>query len=305
MLSVNQAASLIGAFAQARNLGERFERDALAWLLPLSSYLTRRRATAGRPILVGLNGCQGSGKSTASALLVELIRRNTNLSALTISIDDFYLSSDERQVLAADVHPLLSTRGVPGTHSLKLIQSTIGSLLKDSGSVWVPSFDKSTDNPRPVSVWQKFNAPCDILILEGWCVGVTPQQANELCDAINLLEATEDPSGIWRNWVNEKLKEYQSTFALIDCLVMLQAPSFNHVVDWRYQQEQQLATSLARTSDATGVMDRPAIERFVQYFQRITEHSLRTTGCRADVLIKLNAAREMVSCTPDIRAAKD
>ena len=87
------------------------------------------RTRCGRPVVIGLCGAQGSGKSTTAGRLAATLTARGCATAV-LSIDDFYLTRAEREVLAASIHPLLATRGVPGTHDTKLLMRSLLSLLK-------------------------------------------------------------------------------------------------------------------------------------------------------------------------------
>ncbi|WP_298635345.1 hypothetical protein [uncultured Umboniibacter sp.] len=294
MESRDRIARIVEDFAEQNDLGPMFIRDAMKFIAPLCLHISSLRALEGRPIVLGLNGCQGSGKSTIAALLVELLSACSEYSALAISVDDFYLGSQPRNALATTVHPLLKTRGVPGTHNLRLALDTIDGLTRGSGKVAIPSFNKATDEPRPKADWHQFGAPCDILILEGWCVGISPQVPSALELPINSLEALEDPQATWRTWVNGELTRYQRLFDVIDCLVLLKAPSFSCVVAWRLEQEERLSASLGEEADRSGIMGAKQVDRFVQHYQRLTEHALATLEENADVVFKLNTSRQIV-----------
>ena len=100
--------------------------------------------------------------------------------------------------------------------------------------------------------------PVALIVLEGWCLGALPQQPSALSTAINSLEKEEDAHGIWRNYVNQTLiDEYPALFNLVDELIMLQAPSFNTVFNWRLEQEQKLVKRLAQEGINThsGIME--------------------------------------------------
>ncbi|MDQ3229668.1 MAG: kinase, partial [Pseudomonadota bacterium] len=75
----------------------------------------------------GIGGVQGSGKSTLAAQVAALAHRR-GVHAVVVSIDDFYLDHDQRRQLASDVHPLLATRGPPGTHDMPLACAVIDGL---------------------------------------------------------------------------------------------------------------------------------------------------------------------------------
>jgi len=240
--------------------------------------------------VIGLCGSQGSGKST----LAEAMRRALHagdVRAAVLSIDDLYLTRVERLVLAGEIHPLLATRGVPGTHDVALGESVFAAL--DAGApVRLPRFDKATDDRAPLSEWPLIEAPLDVLIFEGWCVGARPQTDAALVEPINRLEAKEDRDSIWRRYVNAALAgAYQRLFARLDQLILLAAPSFAVVRQWRGEQEAVLRRE-HRTG--TGVMDDAALDRFVQHYERLTRHVLREMPARADLTLRLGADRHVI-----------
>ncbi|XQF94449.1 hypothetical protein ACOBV9_20470 (plasmid) [Pseudoalteromonas espejiana] len=120
---------------------------------------------------------------------------------MALSIDDFYLSKEHRKGLAKDVHPLFATRGVPGTHDVGLMNTTISRLLAKEVGVPLPKFNKHQDDCAPEQTWECNEQPIDIIILEGWCVGSEPQPLFSLSEPINALELKNDKEGVWRRWV--------------------------------------------------------------------------------------------------------
>ena len=66
----------------------------------LAERIERLRVSAGRPILVGVSGAQGSGKTTFARFLAKWLSRRMQLSAVCFSLDDVYLTRAERQALA-------------------------------------------------------------------------------------------------------------------------------------------------------------------------------------------------------------
>jgi D-glycerate 3-kinase len=226
-----------------------------------------------RPFVIGIAGAQGSGKSTAAALLAALLRKR-GLRVAILSIDDLYLDRGARERLARDVHPLFVTRGVPGTHDPTLGLAIIAALGR-AGRVAVPRFDKARDRQgKPDAV----AAPVDVLLLEGWCVGARPQEDAALADPINALEAEEDAAGRWRRHANTALAgDYQRLFARIDRLVLLAAPGFDVVAGWRREQERGLDDG----------MDDAAVARFVEHYRRLSLHMLAEMPGRADLVIHL------------------
>ena len=183
-------------------------------------------------------------ESRRSLPFTSFIGRHHNLSSAVLSIDDIYLTHASRQALAQAVHPLLQTRGVPGTHDLPLGQATLQQLTDAElrPRVAVPRFDKAVDDRADSATWPTVQAPVDVVLFEGWCVGATAQPAAELVEPINDLEQLEDTEATWRGYVNDQLAgDYRRLFAPIDRMIMLRAPSLQKVIDWRTEQEQKLA----------------------------------------------------------------
>lgn len=274
--------ALLETFVAERDLPASYVDSAQRWFLPLAEQLAA--AVRNKHLrVVGLVGSQGSGKSTLAALLSCLISHFHGLEVAALSLDDFYHTRTRRNQLAEEVHPLLRTRGVPGTHDITLAVQTIEALLATNGDLAIPRFDKARDDRRPPEEWDVIAAPVDLVILEGWCLAARPQPPAELQAPINQLEQQEDPDGRWRRYVNQRLEdEYPQLFQRIDLLVSLLAPSFDCVYNWRLRQEEQLQPG---AGDA--IMDKPALARFVRHFERITRYNLPFQA-QADVVFHLD-----------------
>ena len=248
----------------------------------------------GEPLFIGINGGQGTGKSTMALFLRYLLERDHRLSTAIISIDDLYLTRAERSSLASQVHPLLVTRGVPGTHDPILGLQVVTSLMTadPERQTPIPRFAKGRDDRLAVADWPVFTGRADIVILEGWCVGARPQPLSELVEPMNDLERIEDPDGRWRHYVNDQLAgAYHGLFDRLDHLIMLRAPSMACIRHWRGDQEDKLRDKLmregARLEDAQQIMDGPALDRFIAHYQRLTEHQWRDLPAKCDALLKL------------------
>lgn len=271
------------ASATAATLIERAIRSALA---------ARHRG----PLIVGVCGSQGSGKSTVCKTLSARFSE-AGLKVANLSLDDLYLPLAARVKLAEVVHPLLRTRGVPGTHDTKLGIHTLHDLAH-AGTVKLPRFDKARDDRRPMESWDSITAPVNLVLFEGWCVGARPQGLEALTQPVNALEANEDVDGRWRKYVNDVLGgEYQRLFAKIDLLVLLAAPSFDVVLKWRTQQEHELRAQAQHDrspGDRSGVMNDAALARFIQHYERLTKHLLIEMPPRADLVIRLAEDRTVL-----------
>jgi D-glycerate 3-kinase len=246
------------------------------------------RKARGRAVLVGLVGSQASGKSTTAARLAERLGRQ-GARTIVFSTDDFYLTLSERRELAAKVHPLLATRGVPGTHDMNLMAGTIQALLRagPESITPLPRFDKASDDRVPPHAWPDFEGRPDVVILEGWCVGARPQAESALLDPVNALEALEDADGRWRRYVNACLSgDYAAFFAGLDLRLMLRAPSFLCVHGWRAEQEAGLNRD-ARS--ARPAMTDAELLRFIAHYERLTRWILEDEP--ADLIADIDERR--------------
>lgn len=245
--------------------------------------------------VVGINGAQGSGKSTLAQALVRQLEKDHSLRAVCLSLDDLYLPRADRLKLAQTTHPLLATRGVPGTHDCALGIRLLEALpqLGTGETLTIPRFLKLTDDRVPPEQWRRISGPVDLVLFEGWCVGTPPQPPAALAESINSLEANEDPDGCWRRWVNARLAgDYATLFQHLDALIFLAAPNFDCVLDWRLQQE---ATTASTEHGST--MNRDQIRAFIACYERLTRHALARLPQRADAVIQLDAKRKVQSVT--------
>jgi D-glycerate 3-kinase len=246
---------------------------------------------SAKPLVVGVCGSQGSGKSTACAHVAGSLS-SSGIAAVVLSIDDLYLPRAARAALARLIHPLLLTRGVPGTHEVAL-GLRLFDALNSRQPVALPRFDKGLDDRAPVSRWPAIEATPAVVFFEGWCVGAKPQSARELRDPVNQLEAREDADGRWRRYVNDELAgAYQRLFGVIDLQVLLAAPSFEIVARWRIEQERNLR---AARPGLAGTMSDEAVERFVQHYERLTRYILAEMPARAELVLRLDEQRRVVS----------
>ena len=288
--------AVLAKFLQEASLPDSVAFDYLRWYAGVTWSLAQRAKTADFPPLVGFSGCQGSGKSTLVALMAKVMREVHGVSTVVLSLDDFYLTKAARAALAESIHPLFATRGVPGTHDLPLLNETISALRQPAagGTVPVPAFDKALDDRTELVHWRQVSAPMQLIFLEGWCVGLSPQSESELEVPINPMEAEQDPALVWRREVNRQLAtEYADVFGNLDALLLLQAPSFDAVFEWRWQQEQRLSKQFQQDHpdrlDPT--MSRSEVAAFILHYQRLTEHALKTLPDRADFLWELATDR--------------
>ena len=289
--------SVIDALLREEGLDRSYKELVVrGHLSRLAGEIAALRRGRNRPIVVGLCGPQGSGKSTMSRFLAALLDARGWRTAI-LSLDDLYLKREERARLAETVHPLLATRGVPGTHDVDLGLEILDALFEaDIGDCTrMPRFDKAADTRAAGTGADDFEGRADVVLFEGWCVGAAPQDPGLLDEPINALERDEDAQGVWRRYVNEQLAgPYQELFDRIDFLTLLQAPDFSHVLTWRTEQEHKLRDRIAETGAATRVMTDEEVARFIMHYERLTRHVLAEMPPRTDARLKLDGARRIV-----------
>ena len=140
-------------------------------------------------------------------------------------------------------------------------------------------------------------------------MGARPQPAGALAEPVNALEAERDRTGRWRRYVNERLEtDYARLFRRLDLLIMLRVPSFGKVLEWRSLQERKLRERLRGRPTAGGSapgMTDAEIARFVQHYERLTRHMLKTMPDYADAVIEIDDRHRMTGITgPGARASR-
>lgn len=246
-------------------------------------------ARARPGLVVGLAGPQGSGKSTLAAGLARRLTAG-RLRPAVLSLDDLYLRRAERRTLAERVHPLLAVRGPPGTHDVALGLRTLDALRRP-GPASLPRFDKAADDRGAEA--ERFTGPANVVLLEGWCLGVQPEPAGALAVPVNALERARDADGRWRAWVHARLgADYPPLWARLDRLVVLQPPSFDVVLGWRLEQERSL-----RERTGKGMSD-AEVAVFVQHFERLSRALMRQAGEIADLVVTLDERRGALAVEP-------
>jgi D-glycerate 3-kinase len=289
----------IADLCTTEKLPPSYAETVLRYLEPLAAEVREMRKTKLRPVVIGISGAQGSGKSTLALFLANYLLREAQLSTTCLSLDDYYLGRVARLDLADKTHALFATRGVPGTHDVQLALNVLRGLTDVTAptSIRVPKFDKASDDRFPESVWPKVDTPVDVVILEGWCLGARPQDAESLVHPVNALEEEDDPDGSWRRRVNEHLSEdYRQLFDQLDTLIMLRIPSFDKILEWRGVQEEKLV----QKSTEAGY-EELHLERFIMHFERLTRHMLETMPSYADTIIDIDEQHRMRNLTHYLR----
>ncbi len=281
------------AFLAAETLPASYAEVAQRLHRPLADRIAGAARAKGAALVVGLTGPQGSGKTT-SAMLLQRLLDDHGLRVAVLSLDDLYLPLADRRRLAAEVHPLCVTRGVPGTHEAPLGLSVIDSLRR-AGQTLMPRFDKASDDRLAREAWTAIEGPVEVILFEGWCVGARPQAPEALVVPVNALERDEDPRAAWRTWANNALAgAYQALFAPIDLQVFFAPPAFEAVLGWRLEQEHKLRARLDadQTPGPRGQTD-AELARFIQHYERLTRFMADEMPLRADAVVRLGWKREL------------
>lgn len=237
--------------------------------------------------IVSITGSQGSGKSTLARILVRQLNA-LGVKASCVSLDDFYLPKKNRIELARRVHPLIATRGVPGTHDSHWLRALLQQFVHSKGllNVSLPQFDKGKDDRIT-----EIRVDAEVLVLEGWCLGVQPQPPELLKKPVNDLERLEDAQGTWRQWCNEQIRQhYQPLWPLVDAWILLQPPTFAQVFEWRRQQEMDLPRSEA--------LSEAALQRFIQHYERLTRWQWLQPVIGQGLAIDLTAGHDIGAIWP-------
>jgi len=203
--------------------------------LPLLSQAFKFHNNFSERKIIGLSALPGTGKTTLGKWL-EAISLKLKFKIAVISIDDFYLPSDEMKLIIKN-NPWDVSRGFPGSHSVKLMHEKLLD-WKINGKLNVPVFDKSLRNGLgDRSHWRSDNP--DLLILEGWFLGTEPLATgiNDQCYKSLKLSSDELAYGCK---IQKNLIEYLDVWSLIDNIWHLKPLKFEYMNNWKSNQEKEM-----------------------------------------------------------------
>ena len=271
------------------------ERMIKSYLIPLCFWISKK-ANIKKPYFVGLAGGQGTGKTTTSSLIKIILSKYFKLDVFRISIDDFYKTRKERISLSKRIHPMLLTRGVPGTHDINMMLNFFKkSKSKKFKRLKLPIFNKAIDDRFSKKHWYDLKKKPDVIIFEGWCVGAKSEKNNTLKKTINSMEKTKDQKQIWRKYVNDQLKsKYKKLYSQLNCLIYLKAKDFSLLQKWRLKQERKLWVKSKKNLN-TKIMSKNNVLTFMQTYQRVTQNMFKYTPKYASVIINLNSNHQIKS----------
>jgi len=263
------------------------------YLIPICFWIAKK-ADNKKPYFVGLAGGQGTGKTTISSIIKIILEKYFKLKVFKISIDDFYKTRKERIALSKKVHPMLLTRGVPGTHDINMMLDFFKkSKSKKFKNMKLPNFNKAIDDRFPKNKWNTINKRPDVIIFEGWCVGARAEANKTLKKSINSMEKANDHKLVWRKYVNQQLKtKYKKLYSQLNCMIYLKAKNFSLLQKWRLKQEHKL---WLKTKNKGGhkIMSKGDVINFMQTYQRITQNMFKNMPKYASIILNLNSNHQI------------
>lgn len=263
------------------------------FLIPICFWIAKK-ADNKKPYFVGLAGGQGTGKTTISSIIKIILEKYFKLKVFKISIDDFYKTRKERIALSKKVHPMLLTRGVPGTHDINIMLD----FFKKSKSIKfkklkLPNFNKAIDDRFPKNKWNTINKRPDVIIFEGWCVGARAETNKTLKKSINPMEKANDDKLVWRKYVNQQLKtKYKKLYSQLNCMIYLKAKNFSLLQKWRLKQEHKLWLK-TKKKGGHKIMSKGDVINFMQTYQRITQNMFKNMPKYASIILNLNSNHQI------------
>eukprot|EP00238_Polyblepharides_amylifera_P008322 CAMPEP_0196592082 /NCGR_PEP_ID=MMETSP1081-20130531/71727_1 /TAXON_ID=36882 /ORGANISM="Pyramimonas amylifera, Strain CCMP720" /LENGTH=336 /DNA_ID=CAMNT_0041915659 /DNA_START=52 /DNA_END=1062 /DNA_ORIENTATION=- len=244
------------------NLSDAESKRLFHYYLPVYHWFERTLMThqqsSEKPLVVGISAPQGCGKTTLVSALEGLFKFRGHTAA-TVSIDDFYLTFENQQVLAASNpdNELLQYRGNAGSHDLALGTTTLQKLIQarsEGTSAATPRYDKSAHAGRgdraAEEKWPVLEGPLSVVLFEGWMSGFSPLLTEEV--------AAVDPQLVP---VNEALRSYKTAWdKYCDAWFVVKVEDFNWVQKWRLQAE------VAMRSEGKAALSDEQVQDFVNRF---------------------------------------
>ena len=179
----------------------------------------------------GVVGPQGTGKSYFSKELKDFLTYVFKKDTIDVSLDDFYLSYQERKEQGIEL------RGAPGTHNLFQMNKFFTDFISDKKFIQRPIFDKGLFNGQGDRLKDKKITNPQLLIFEGWLIGLQSIGIDSESDKL--------------------LRLYEPIWQYIDVLIILKPEDFKYNYQWRKDAEKE---------NKTGQMTEAQLTSFVDHF---------------------------------------
>jgi len=281
-----QVYSGLAAWANADFWDAAWVTTAWNFWLPLAMQLSILRREAQRPIVQGVLGGQGTGKTTLGRALT-LILQAWGDRTFSLSLDDLYKTyADRLQLRQRD--PRLIWRGPPGTHDIEMGLSVLQALRQRQVDqpIAIPRFDKSLHQGAGDRVASELVSGIDIVLFEGWFVGCRPVEPSCFERAPFPIQTEADRT--FARDMNARLHDYLPLWNCCDRLLILYPADYRLSRVWRQQAEQKM-----RSQGKSGMSD-AEIEAFVDYFWKALHPELFVTPLVrqpgiADLVVEIDA----------------
>jgi D-glycerate 3-kinase len=226
--------------------------------LPLAMQLADGYRALRRPLIQGVLGGQGTGKTTLAAVL-SLILQQLGYRVCSLSLDDLYKPYKARLKLQ-EADPRLRWRGPPGTHDVELGIDVLKQLQTAAANqpVAIPRFDKSAWDGAGDRTDPEWVQNVHIVLFEGWFVGVRPIVPETFDHSPEPIVSAADRT--FARDMNQRLQDYLPLWDQLDRLMILCPEDYRLSQQWRREAEHRM-----KAAGKSGMSDEE-IDQFVMYF---------------------------------------
>jgi D-glycerate 3-kinase len=304
---------LLEQFCREEHIPGSLEQELWHIYLPFAQWIIRlaagvRQGRTGAYVM-GINGAQGSGKTTINHILQLILRAGFHCKVVGFSIDDLYDTYPQRLQKGRQISPILARVRGPGTHDLDLGIEILDRLIEGKATR-IPRFDKSLANNQgdrvPESAWLEVSEAQDIVLFEGWNVGEAPFP-NDRFDQRFAKLCTADGFSAWRDYYIAALEDnergYAALFNRLDDLVMIRIHDFDEVYANREQAEAKLRRRIAskttegKSTAGISAMTREEVRSFVDHYEPWTRHMLQEMPSRAKLVLWMGTGHRILRIT--------
>ena len=259
-------------------------KDDWIWglALPLLSQAYKLNKKSPERKIIGISALPGTGKTTLGKWL-ESISLKLKFKLSVISIDDFYLPSEEME-FAIKNNPWNVSRGFPGSHSIDLMKEKLLK-WKTDGQLNVPVFDKSLRKGLGDRAHWREESP-DLLIIEGWFLGVKPlsidlDNSEKFSPPLSVFESS------YRIKIQNNLNQYLDVWNMIDQIWHLKPLKFEYLNEWKSNQEKSM-----QFKSGSSLKD-DNLSNFLRMLNVSIPHK-SFDDINSDVLLMINQERKLI-----------